>query len=206
LILSLNANATGVTAMATVALVLVTWSYVRLTNRYISLTQQVLLLQQVPDVEIALDPFFGAKKLVVHNYGRQDVVQVKVWWAAYLHEKQGGPPVGTFFSSQPTAASPRAWWEIPQLGAGLTESKDFSELIGQLGRNIDATNNGLKSSERRIQLTRLVFTIQYRREVDRKAYSSYVSGVLLKDSKTGTYFLHTSPFAPEPSTPEFIAP
>ena len=204
----LNRLASLITALATVVLAFITAYYAYSNAQYVRLMEQSVLLQQTPEVDGVLS-VFNSDKLIIENSGPQPVVAIKVWWTAYLHGRPGAPPVMTLFYLQPTAWSP-AWWDIPRLAVGKPESKSLSEIIQNIGHNVDVT---IKDSERNpgytrqppIQWwTRLVFTIEYRREVDRKRYQFYVTGVLLKDSQKGTYFLSTTPFAPEPNTPELL--
>jgi len=184
--------------VATAVLVALTFVVVRSNTRYIALTNQLLLQQQSPEVELAFSPPLLAHELVIHNSGPQTVVEVRIWWTAYLRDDKGAV-LSTFYHLPPSAASPQGWWEIQSLAAGRQESKALAEAIDNVGKNVDVTESlpGLKNAH--VQLsTRVVFSLQYRREVDRKLYSSHIDGVLLKDSQTGKYFLRVPSFTPEP--------
>lgn len=185
-----------ISALATAVLAVLTFSVVRLNSRYVALTNQLVLQQQTPDVELAFPPPALADKVLIHNAGPQPVVDVKIWWTAYLHDAKGST-ISTLFYSQPSAASPQSWWEIPRLKVGQQETKEISDVISNIGHNIDVMEQSLK--RRGFQSARLMFTCQYRREVDQKMYSFYLGGKLVKDSQTGKYFLEFIPVTPEPT-------
>ncbi len=77
----------------------------------------------------------------------------------------------------------------------MRESKNLGDLINNVGQNMDATKWGLQNLG--LQSAWLVLMLQYRREVDHKLYRAYESGLVIKDSQTGKYFLQASPFTPE---------
>ncbi len=196
----INASATVVTAVATFSLLMITSIYVWLTNRYVNLTHELVLLQQTPAVDMAVNPF-QTTKLVIRNSSTQDVVEVQGWWTAYLYREPSHIKVATFFYIEPSAASSQAWWVIPRLPAAQQESKDLAELLSYLGKNIDAvaqTDRMARRTSPGFLAARLVLTIQYRREVDRKLFRTQLIGVVHKDSITGNYFLSTTPYTPEP--------
>ena len=192
----LNKAAPLITAIATAVLAVLTCLYVSSNNRYVSLTHQLVLLQQTPEVDLALSPPLVAHDLIIHNSGPEAVIEAKVWWTAYLRDAKGAT-IGTLFYRQPSAASPQSWWEIPRLGVGQQESKNLGDLINNVGQNMDATKWGLQNLG--VQSARLVLMLQYRRVVDHRLYRAYESGLLIKDSQTGKYFLQASPFTPEPA-------
>jgi hypothetical protein len=93
---------------------------------------------------------------------------------------------------------PSSWWNIPRLDAGQKEPKTISDVIDCIGHGTDVEEPQLRRLGFHPTAPRLVFTIQYRRKVDQKLYTSYVGGELSKNVKTGKYSLTAIPFTPEP--------